>query len=163
MLKMEGPGVGSHARRINMHIEALRIEYEIHIEINTGEDRNHPLGMERARQGVPISELSSLDSLSGPLDHLGPLPDLGIRMPGAISLRIEGAFKWLISIKNRFVFILQWGSYSIRLLFDSSIQTVRGSASDEVNEQVQNEELDDIDEEDYEPTTPPPPLPVFIR
>ena len=146
-----------------MHIEALRIEYEIHIEIDTGEDRNHPLGMERARQGVPISELSSLDSLSDPEDNPTLLPDLRIGIPAAISFRIEGAFTWLISIKNRFIFMFKWGSYSIRLLFDSSIQTVRESASDEINDQVEHEELDSVDEEDYEPTTPPPPLPVFSR
>lgn len=147
-----------------MHIKALRIEYWINIEISTeGLGESELARLQGLRQGGSVSELSSLDSLSGPLDHLGSLPDLGMRMPGAMSLRIEGAFTWLISIKNRFIFMFKWGSYSIRLLFDSSIQTVRGSDSDEVNEQVENEELDSVDEEDYEPTTPPPPLPVFTR
>ncbi len=147
-----------------MHIKALRIEYWINIEISTeGLGESELARLQGLRQGGSVSELSSLDSLSGPLDHLGSLPDLGMRMPGAMSLRIEGAFTWLISIKNRFIFMFKWGSYSIRLLFNSSIQTVRGSASDEVNEQVENEELDSVDEEDYEPTTPPPPLPVFTR
>ncbi len=147
-----------------MHIKALRIEYGINIEISTeGLGDSELARLQGLRQGGSVSELSSLDSLSGPLDHLGSLPDLGMRMPAAMSLRIEGAFTWLISIKNRFIFMFKWGSYSIRLLFNSSIQTVRGSASDEVNEQVENEELDSVDEEDYEPTTPPPPLPVFTR
>lgn len=147
-----------------MHIKALRIEYWINIEISTeGLGESELARLQGLRQGGSVSELSSLDSLSVPLDHLGSLPDLGMRMPGAMSLRIEGAFTWLISIKNRFIFMFKWGSYSIRLLFDSSIQTVRGSDSDEVNEQVENEELDSVDEEDYEPTTPPPPLPVFTR
>ncbi len=147
-----------------MHIKALRIEYGINIEISTeGSGDSELPRLQGPRQGGSVSESSSLDSLSGPLDHLGSLPDLGMRIPGALSLRIEGAFTWLISIKHRFIFMLKWGSYSIRLLFDSSIQTVRGSDSDEVNEQVENEELDSVDEEDYEPTTPPPPLPVFTR
>ena len=55
-----------------MHIEALPIEYGINIEISTeglGESELPPL--QGPRQGGSVSESSSLDSLSGPSDHLG--------------------------------------------------------------------------------------------